>query len=257
MAMLTVHTVAGVTTITMNRPEVRNAFNATLIAELTDAFRAPPTRIMVLAGAGPVFSAGGDLAWMKASAELGHEGNVNESKTLATMFQTIDESEAIVVGRVHGAAFGGGMGLVSVCDCVVAEAKTRFAFTEVKLGLVPAVISPFCVRKIGSSAARFYFATGARFDAHEAQRLGLVHRVAPAEALDQTVETVVEQLLEAGPNALLESKRLVRDIDGLSREEAIESTAHTIARLRTSDEGQEGTKAFLEKRKPNWRTVPS
>lgn len=241
-----------VTIVTMNRPEVRNAFNPTLINELIEVFEAPPSHIVVLRGAGPVFSAGGDLAWMRESAKLDEAGNVDEAKRMARVFQTIDEANAVVIAGVQGAALGGGMGLVSVCDVVVAEKEARFGFTEARLGLAPAVISPFCIRKVGLSAARRYFTTGQRFPAEEAMRIGLVHQVVEADSLEAATQKMVERVIAGGPQAVLACKRLAREVDGLSREDAIDHTARVIASLRTGEEGQEGITAFLEKRKPKW-----
>ncbi|MEM6531598.1 MAG: enoyl-CoA hydratase-related protein [Myxococcota bacterium] len=252
MQTLEVMSKGPVTVVTMNRPDVRNAFNPTLIDELISVFREPPSHVIVLRGNGPVFSAGGDLAWMRESATLDEAGNVAEAKRMAQVFQTIDESNAVVIASVQGAALGGGMGLVSVCDIVVAETEARFGFTEARLGLAPAVISPFCIRKIGLSAARRYFTSGQRFPAAEAMRIGLVHEVVDAGELEAATQKMVERVLAGGPNAVLACKRLAREVDGLSRSDAIDHTARVIAGLRTSDEGQEGITAFLEKRKPNW-----
>ncbi|MEM6730077.1 MAG: enoyl-CoA hydratase-related protein [Myxococcota bacterium] len=252
METLEVQTMGSVTTVTMNRPDVRNAFNPRLIEELLQVFSKPPTRIMVLGGAGTVFSAGADLEWMKQSAELDETQNREEAKRLASVFQTIDECEAVVIARVQGAAIGGGMGLVSCCDVVVAESEAMFGFTEARLGLAPAVISPFVIRKIGLSAARRYFVTAQRFPAAEAMRIGLVHSVVDASELDETTAKMVKRVAIGGPNAVLASKRLVRDIEGLDREQAIEHTSALIAGLRASEEGQEGLAAFLEKRPARW-----
>jgi methylglutaconyl-CoA hydratase len=232
--------------IAMARPERRNAFDAALIEELTTAFSAVgDERAVVLSGDGPSFSAGADVDWMRSSVELSYEENVADALRLRAMLDAIDGCPAPVVGRVQGHALGGGCGLVACCDVVVAEPSAQFAFSEVKLGIVPAVISPFALAKIGSSAARRYFVTGERFDAATALRIGLVHEV--AADLDAAVAAIVAELLSAGPDAARAAKELARKpLSG-------QDTAARIARHRTSDEGQEGLRAFLEKRAPRWR----
>lgn len=231
--------------MTLARPESRNAFDAALIAELRDAFSdVGDARAVVLAGDGKSFCAGADVEWMRSSAELRYEENVQDARRLRLMLETIDGCPAPVVARVHGHALGGGVGLVACADIVVAAKGTEFAFSEVKLGIVPSVISPFALAKIGPSAARRYFVTGERFDAETAFRIGLVHEV--AEDLDAAVEKLVDELLTAGPEAARHAKRLVLDRpDGLA-------TERRIAERRTSEEGQEGLRAFLDKRKPSW-----
>ena len=231
--------------VTLARPESRNAFDAALIAELRDAFSdVGDARAVVLAGDGKSFCAGADVEWMRSSAELSYEENVQDARRLRLMLETIDGCPAPVVARVHGHALGGGVGLVACADIVVAAKETEFAFSEVKLGIVPSVISPFALAKIGPSAARRYFVTGERFDAETAFRIGLVHEV--ADDLDAAVETLVDELLTAGPEAARHAKRLVLDRpDGLA-------TERRIAERRTSEEGQEGLRAFLDKRKPSW-----
>jgi methylglutaconyl-CoA hydratase len=235
--------------VTLARPERRNAFDAALVAELTTAFgEAGGARAVVLAGEGESFCAGADVDWMRASVELTRDESLEEARRLREMLDAIDGCPAPVVGRVQGHAFGGGCGLVACCDIAVASPEAVFAFSEVKLGLVPAVISPFVLAKIGPSAARRYFVTGERFDANEARRIGLVHQV--ADDLDATVELVVGDLLAAGPEA-------VRAAKGLAREPlAAGETARLIAERRTSAEGQEGLRAFLERRPPAWRGHP-
>lgn len=253
MDALELDTEGQVTSVTMNRPDVRNAFNDDLIAELLAVFKAPPSPILVLRGAGSVFSAGADLAWMKRSAELSVAENRREAERLAAFFQVVDQTDAVVVASVQGAAIGGGVGLVSVADMVVAESEAVFGFTEVRLGLIPAVISPFALSKIGQAAARRYFITGERFNAAEAHRIGLVHKVVAAEELSVATERVVQELSKAGPEAMLESKRLIRLVAGTSSVRDVrQRTAGLIAERRASDEGQEGLSAFLEKRKPRW-----
>jgi len=247
----------NVATLTLDRPDVHNAFNAALIAELAQAFdelAASPPRALVLTGAGKSFSAGADLGWMRGMAEAGEAENRADSERLAAMFRKLDELPCPTVAKVNGAAFGGGVGLVSCCDIAVAADTAKFGLTEVRLGLIPATIAPFVIARIGASNARRYMLTGERFDAAEANRIGLVHETCPAESLDGRVETVTDALLAGGPEAVSECKQLirrVRDFDGPAGElDAI--TAEWIARLRVGDEGQEGLHAFLEKRSPSW-----
>jgi methylglutaconyl-CoA hydratase len=232
--------------ITMTRPERRNAFDAALIAELTEAFAdVGDVRVVVLAGEGASFSAGADVEWMRSSVELTEEENVQDALRLRAMLDAIDGCPAPVVARVHGHALGGGVGLVACCDIVIADPATEFAFSEVKLGIVPAVISPFALAKIGPSAARRLFVTGERFGADVALRIGLVHEV--TRELDGAVDRILGELLSAGPAATRGAKELARA--PLNADE----TARLIAAHRTSDEGQEGLRAFLEKRTPPWR----
>jgi methylglutaconyl-CoA hydratase len=232
--------------VTMARPDRRNAFDAALIAELTDAFSdIDDARAVVLAGEGPSFSAGADVEWMRSSIELSYDENVADALRLRAMLDATDGCPAPVIARVQGHALGGGCGLVACSDIVVAHPDAQFAFSEVKLGIVPAVISPFALAKIGSSAARRYFVTGERFDAATALRIGLVQEVTPE--LDAAVEAVAGELLSAGPAAARAAKGLAR------APLAAEETARLIAERRTSEEGQEGLRAFLEKRPPRWR----
>lgn len=232
--------------VTLARPEVRNAFDADLIGALAEAFvDVGRARAVVLAGDGPSFCAGADVDWMRSSIDLGYEENVADAWALRRMLEAIDRCPAPVVARVQGHALGGGAGLVAVADVVVAQTDAVFAFSEVKLGIVPAVISPFALAKIGESAARRYFVTGERFDAATALRIGLVHEV--ADNLDRGLERILGELLSAGPRAARAAKRLV-----LERPDAAD-TVRRIAEQRTSPEGQEGLRAFLEKRKPNWK----
>jgi methylglutaconyl-CoA hydratase len=231
--------------VTLARPETRNAFDASLITELAEAFVDVGTsRAVVLAGDGPSFCAGADVEWMRASAGLGVEENVADANALRRMFEAIDGCPAPVVAVVQGHALGGGIGLVACSDVVLAEPRAVFAFSEVKLGIVPAVISPFALRKIGESAARRYFVTGERFDSATALRIGLVHEV--SDDLEVTLERVLGELRTAGPRAARHAKRLV-----LERPDGAE-TARRIAERRTSEEGQEGLRAFLERRRPAW-----
>jgi methylglutaconyl-CoA hydratase len=232
--------------ITMARPERRNAFDAPLIAELSEAFAdVGDARAVILAGEGASFSAGADVEWMRSSVDLSYEENVEDALRMRAMLATIDGCPAPVVARVQGHALGGGCGLVACCDIVVSHPDTAFGFSEVKLGIVPAVISPFALAKIGPSAARRYFVTGERFDAAVALRIGLVHGV--ADDLDAAVEAIVAELLTAAPQAARGAKELARA--PLSADE----TAKRIAAHRTSAEGQDGLRAFLEKRAPRWR----
>ena len=235
--------------VAMARPERRNAFDAALIAELTAAFAdVEDARAMLLTGEGASFSAGADVEWMRSSVELSYDENVADALRLRRMLEAIDGCPAPVVARVQGHALGGGCGLVACADIVVAARDAVFAFSEVKLGIVPAVISPFALAKIGPSAARRYFVTGERFDADTALRIGLVHEV--ADDLDDAVDRVLEELLTAGPEAARAAKELARA--PLSAEE----TARRIAAHRTGEEGQEGLRAFLEKRPAQWRLKP-
>ncbi len=237
----------GVLRITIARPERRNAFDAALIAELTEAFTdVGDARAVVLSGDGPSFCAGADVEWQRSSIDLTYDENVADALRLYRMLEAIDACPAPVVARVQGFALGGGSGVVACADVVVAGPDAVFGFTEVRLGIIPAVISPFVLSRIGQGAARRYFLTGERFDADVALRIGLVHEV--AEDLDGAVERVVGHLLAAGPEAVRAAKRLVRE------RPLGEETAHIAAGLRTSPEGQEGLRAFLEKRAA---TLPS
>jgi methylglutaconyl-CoA hydratase len=226
--------------ITLARPERRNAFDAELIADLTDAFTTVgDARVVVLAGEGQSFCAGADVEWQQSAIDLSYEENVEDALKLYRMCETIDRCPAPVVARVHGYALGGGSGLVTCSDIAVAARDAVFGFSEVKLGIIPAAISPFVLPKIGQHARR-YFLTGERFDAETALRIGLVHEV--ADDLDAAIERVVHELRASGPNAVREAKRLIRERpDGLE-------TAHIAARMRTSDEGQQRLRAFFERR---------
>src|SRR3954453_20673302 len=233
--------------VTLNRPDVHNAFNATLIAELRTTFaalaRQGPTelRVVVLAGAGPSFCAGADVAWMRAAMALDVEGNEQDAMAMADMFEAIDTCPVPVIARVQGAALGGGMGLCAVSDLVVAESGARFGFTETRLGILPSVISPFVIAKIGETHARALFSGGRRFDATRAARIGLVHEIVEGEAaLDAAVEAAVADALAAGPTAARAAKAIVREVRGLGHGSAKWHTARVIARQRTSQEAQEG-----------------
>jgi methylglutaconyl-CoA hydratase len=253
---------AGVARVTLARPERHNAFDASLIAELRATFaalnRESPTelRAVVLAGDGPSFCAGADIAWMRAAMALDTEANEQDAMAMADMFETIDDCPAPVIARVHGAALGGGMGLCAVADLVIAESGARFGFTETRLGILPAVIAPFVVAKIGESHARSLFPGGRRFDALRAQRIGLVHEVVEGEeALDAAVDAAVGDILASGPTAVRAAKAIVREVRGLGAGSAKWHTARVIARQRTSPEAQEGFRAFSEKRRPAWAPV--
>ncbi len=243
--------------VMLARPEVRNAFDAGAIAELTATFLGlgadQAVRAIVLAGAGSAFCGGADIAWMRASVELDAEANREDARAMSRMFRAIDRAPKPVVARVHGAALGGGVGLVAVCDVAISAADTRFGFTETKLGLLPAVISPFVLAKIGASHARALALTGERFDAARALQIGLVHEVVAREAdLDDAVARVTRELLGASPTAVAATKALLASVAASDYDATLELTAQAIARQRTSPEGQDGLRAFLEKRTPAW-----
>ena len=249
--------------VTLDRPDVHNAFDASLIAELRTTFamldREGPTelRAVVLAGAGPSFCAGADLDWMRAAIALDTEGNEQDAMAMADMLETIDTCPVPIIARVHGAALGGGMGLCAVSDIVIAESGTRFGFTETRLGILPSVISPFVIAKIGETHARALFPSGRRFDATRAARIGLVHEIVEGtEALDAAVDGAVDDLLAAGPTAARAAKAIIREVRGLGHGSAKWHTARVIARQRTSEEAQEGFRAFTEKRPPAWAPDP-
>jgi len=232
--------------IALARPERRNAFDAALISELTGAFNdVGDACAVLLSGEGPSFSAGADVEWMRSSVDLSFDENVADALRLRAMLDAIDGCPAPVVARIQGHALGGGCGLAACCDIVIAEPAAQFAFSEVKLGIVPAVISPFALAKIGPGAARRWFVTGERFMAETALRIGLIHEV--AADLDAAVDAVLGELLTAGPEAARAAKQLAR------APQTTDETARRIAELRTSAEGQEGLRAFLEKRPAAWR----
>jgi methylglutaconyl-CoA hydratase len=242
--------------IRLNRPEVRNAFNGTVVTELQQAFAAastdPAARVVVLSGNGKSFSAGADLAWMQEQAELPQQRNQEGAERMARMFLAIARCSKPVVARIHGHALGGGTGLTAAVDLAFCTEDCQFGLTEVKLGIVPAVISPFVMQKIGVGRARALFLTGERFSGAEAQRIGLVQRAVPEAELDGQVQKAVDELLSAGPAAVASSKELIRAVGGLSLEDAIPVTSKWIAELRATPEAREGFAAFLGKRKPNW-----
>ena len=244
--------------ITMNRPERHNAFDDALIAELTEALRSMEAeegvRVIVLSGAGKSFSAGADLNWMKRMAGFSMDENRRDAMALATLMRTLAHTRKPTIARVQGAAYGGGVGLVACCDVAVAAQAAMFSLTEAKLGLIPAVISPYVVAAIGERAARRYFLTGERFEAAEAWRLGLVHEIAASEGdLDEKLGLIVDAMLACGPAAQREAKELIRTVSGRPvSSELIQDTAERIARIRSSPEGREGVAAFLEKRRAAW-----
>lgn len=246
----------NILTISLNRPEIHNAFNDELILELTKTFSQIPNEVIavVLKGEGKSFCAGADLNWMKSMIEYSTEENIADARKLAGLFSAIDNCPVPVIGVVHGAALGGGSGLVSVCDYVLSDKNTVFGFTETRLGLVPAVISPFVMAKIGVAHARSTFLSGRRFSALEAKEIGLVHKLCEPDTLDDALEDVLKEHQKAGPVAAREAKSLIKGVVSRSQnlEEQIDFTCKTIARLRSSPEGQEGMGALLEKRKPSW-----
>lgn len=241
--------------VVLNRPEVRNAFNETLIAELTawaESVRGGDIRVAVLRGAGKVFCAGADLTWMSKMVHYTEEENVRDARAAGRMLEALDTLPVPLVGRVQGAALGGGAGLAAVCDIVVAAGDAVFGFTEAKLGILPSVISPFVLAKIGASAARELFLTAARFSALRAREIGLVHSVVPAADLDAAVDAYVRELLTSAPEAVRAAKALIAEVGGKPPEAVGDLTARTIARHRVAAEGQDGMRAFLEKKKPRW-----
>ena len=250
---------AAVERLTLNRPDVRNAFNEDVIAELTQwaaqAAAGPigsRPRVVVLAGAGKMFCAGADVTWMAKTVTYTEEENVRDATAMSRMFAALNSLPMPLIGRIQGAALGGGAGLAAVCDIVVADDQAVFGFTETKLGILPAVISPFALAKIGRSAARELFLTGARFSAARAREIGLVHAVVAASELDATIDRYVTELLTAGPEAVAAAKVLIPLVAAVSVDDAQLLTARAIAARRVSKEGQEGLRAFLDKRKPGW-----
>ena len=247
----------GVLTVSLNRPEQHNAMNPAIMRDLTRIFSWLPgrgdVRVVVLSGNGRSFCAGADLSFMRAAADYTYEQNVADGQAIFDLMLAVDRCPQPVVGRVNGAAIGGGAGLVSCCDIVVAAERATFAFSEARLGIVPAVISPFVLSRIGPSHARELFLTGERFDARRAQAIGLVHHIVADSDLDATVADRVAQLLQAAPGAQAAIKELIRTVAYQPKESARDYTAETIARRRASDEGREGMSAFLEKRKPWWQ----
>lgn len=246
----------GMARVTLARPDVRNAFNAEVIAQLHDAFSritaADDVRAVVLAGEGKVFCGGADINWMRASLDLTYEANVADAERMSDMFRAIDNCPKPVIGRVHGAALGGGAGLAAVCDIVVAADDSVFGFTEVKLGIIPAVISPFVLAKIGASHARALFVTGERFDAARAKSIGLAHEVVALDELDAAVDRRIEELRSSGPAAIAAAKLVVRRVLDNPYDASRAITTQAIAQQRVTPEGQEGLRAFLERRLPSF-----
>lgn len=254
----------GVLSVTLNRPEIRNAFNERMIQELTTVFGTkgsyaldPKTRVITFQGAGDVFSAGGDLNWMKKSKDLSFEGNLEDTRRLSRMFVLMNECPRPIVAAIQGAAIGGGVGLVSVCDSVIAVKDTQFSLSEVRLGLVPACIAPFVISKIGASHARALFTTAERFLGDKALAIGLVHDLVNDQTeLAEKLKSRVSNMLECGPTAMTAAKKVVADLAWPERRVDVKSyeeyVSRLLAELRVSPEGQEGLSAFLEKRKPSW-----
>jgi methylglutaconyl-CoA hydratase len=245
--------------LTLNRPEVRNAFNEELIAELTqwglrtaEAASRGEVRTAVVSGAGKSFCAGADIGWMAKTVSYTADENLRDAAAAARMFSVLDRLPIPLIGRLHGAAIGGGAGLAAVCDIVVCDAETVFGFTEVKIGVIPAVIAPFVIAKIGRSAARELFLTGAKFSAARALALGLVHAVVPTAELDATVQRFVADMLSGAPQAIAAAKALIADLAARSLDDVSSITARAIAERRVSAEGQEGLRAFLNKQTPSW-----
>jgi len=246
----------GVARIVLNRPDVHNAFNDIMIREMTDVFNGlekySEVRVAVLTGKGKSFCAGADLNWMRRVKDYSYEDNLHESLELSNMLYSIYSSPKPTVARVNGAAIGGGTGLVAVCDIAIAASTAKFSFSEVKIGLIPACISPYVVKKCGEGRCREFFLTGERMTADRALDAGLVNKVVAVEELDQAVAEQVKQLLSSGPEAIARCKELLRNVPLMTYDEVKKYTAEVIARIRISEEGQEGMAAFLEKRKPKW-----
>jgi methylglutaconyl-CoA hydratase len=247
----------NVLTLTLNRALIHNAFDDTVIRELTEALRdvelKPQVRAVMLTAAGPSFSAGADLHWMRRMSGYSLDENINDAVGLASLMRRLDSLPKPTMAVVQGAAYGGGVGLVAACDIAIASETATFSLSEVRLGLIPAVISPYVLKAIGARAARRYFLTGEKFSAAEALRIGLVHEVVPPDHLHRVAEKVMGYVLEGGPRAQVEAKRLINDVDGKPIDVALtDETARRIATMRASPEGREGVGAFLEKRKPNW-----
>jgi methylglutaconyl-CoA hydratase len=242
--------------VTLNRPEIHNAFNEVMIAELLEVFQKlkddEKLRVVILTGEGKSFCAGADIHWMKKMKNYTYEENFEDALALAELMYEMFSFPKPLLGRINGAAIGGGTGLVSVCDIVIAAEDARFSFSEVKIGLVPACISPYILSRVGFTKANILFLTGERFDAHRALNVGLVDEVVPLSILDSRVDKFSEQLISSGPQALATAKKLLRDVPHMAVEEKRRHTAEVLAKLRISDEGQEGLAAFLEKRKPKW-----
>lgn len=244
----------SVGTVCINRPEIHNAFNDELIKSMTEAFNQLDNdnnvQIIVLTGEGRSFCAGADLNWMSSMIDYTLDENIEDSKKLANLFETINNVSKPVIGKINGAALGGGVGLVAVCDYAITHEKSKFGFTETRLGLIPAVISPYCIRKIGESNARAWFLSGDRFSAQKAREMNLIHQVSTLENFEDDFNKLIESYLVAGPKATIEAKKLIKIIT--DNNDYSDYTTTAISQLRVSQEGQEGMKALLEKRKPNW-----
>jgi methylglutaconyl-CoA hydratase len=242
--------------VALSRPEVRNAFDDALIAELTEVFtgvtEASDARVVILQGEGPSFCAGADIAWMRKAGAYSKAENEADAGRMARMLRAIDSCPRPVVALVHGHAIGGGVGLTAAADIAIAAEGTIFSLAEVKLGIIPSVISPYVLRAIGARQARDLFLTGDRFDAVVALRIGLVHEVVPASGLEEAGQRKVESLLSSAPEAVTTAKKLIKKVAGLSPDEAMPLTVETISARRASEEAREGLSAFLEKRKPKW-----
>ncbi len=241
----------------LNRPDVRNAFNGQVIAELSTTFASlgadPALRAIVLGGHGKAFCAGADLTWMRAMADYTWEQNRADAQALADMLYTIYSCPLPVIGRIHGDCYAGGVGLAAVCDVLIATARANFCLSEARLGLLPATIGPYVVRALGEQASRRYFVTAERFDALTAQQLGFVHEVCTEESLDRRIDEIAALIVANGPAAVKACKRLVKDVAGVSIDDALRAeTARRIADMRASDEGREGVQSFLNRRAPNW-----
>jgi methylglutaconyl-CoA hydratase len=246
-----------VATITLNRPDIHNAFNDQLITDLINCFIRlednSEVKVVVLTGAGKSFCAGADLNWMKRMKDYSFEENLADSKKLCELFTTINNFKKPVIGKINGSALGGGAGLLAVCDYVLAVDSASFGFTEVRLGLLPAVISPFVIAKIGESYARAYFLTGQKFNAQKAQTMGLIHQVTSFDKIEEDLELLINEYLLAAPLATYNAKKLISNVvNSLNFETLCEYTCETISKARKSAEGQEGMSSLLEKRKPNW-----
>ena len=255
--MLKVVQSGGVARVTLDRPQIRNAFDDALISALTSALREldadEGVRAVVLAGNGPAFCAGGDLNWMKRMAGYGYGENLQDAQALADLMKTLDRMRKPTIARVHGPAYAGGVGLVAACDIAIGVPEAKFCLSEAKLGLSPATISPYVVRAMGERMARRYFLTAEVFDAAEAQRIGLLTAVSPSEKLDGEIEEILQHLMQSGPQALVKIKELIRAVaSGPVDDAMIADTAKRIAEIRVSPEGREGVASFLEKRKPSW-----
>jgi methylglutaconyl-CoA hydratase len=246
----------GVARVILNRPEIHNAFNDQLIEEIIHVFGEHASdanvRLVVLSGKGRSFCAGADLNWMSSMVNYSQEENVKDSLRLAKMFEVINDFKKPIIGKINGHALGGGVGLVAVCDYTITHEKAKFGFTEVRLGLIPAVISPFCINKIGESNARAWFLSGERFDGDKALQMGLIHEVTNLENFEERVDAVIESHLQAGPEAAVSAKSLIQNVLKFSKSDVKEFTCHEIAKKRVSAEGQEGMKALLNKTQPNW-----